>query len=105
MPTEIALGSNIAYVGFTGGDGGVASTQTISNFLFMPPGLPLSFEQTSSKTAVLSRIPAYNGFLLQTSTNLVVWQNVTAPVNMVGGQYQVEIPMSGGAQFYRLSLP
>ncbi|HWF19466.1 MAG TPA: Ig-like domain-containing protein [Verrucomicrobiae bacterium] len=103
---ENILGTNIAYVGFTGGDGGVASTQTISNLLFIPPSLSLSFQQTASNKAVLSWTPPYNGFLLQTSGNLGgSWQNVSVPINTVGGQYQVQVPMSGGSEFYRLMLP
>ncbi len=103
---ENILGTNIAYVGFTGGDGGVASTQTISNFLFTPPSLPLSVQRGASNTAVLSWTPPYNGFLLQSATSLGgPWQYVTAPVNSVSGQYQTQAPASGGARFYRLALP
>lgn len=103
---EDILGTNIAYVGFTAGDGGVASTQTISNFLFAPPSLPVAVQPGVSNTAVVSWTAPYNGFLLQTTANLGgSWQNVSAPVTSVGGQYQTQVPMSGGSRFYRLALP
>ncbi len=103
---ENLLGTNIAYVGFTAGDGGTASTQTIRNFSFMPPSLPLSVRQTATNSVVLSWTPPYSGFVLQSSASLGgTWQNVTTPVNAVGGQFQVTAPLSAGARFYRLILP
>jgi hypothetical protein len=103
---ENIIGTNIAYVGFTGSDGGVASTQTISNFVFLPPGLPLSVQQAASNSVRLSWTSPYSGFVLQSAAAVNgPWQNVTAPVNSVGGQYQVTTPASAAAQFYRLNLP
>jgi len=103
---ENIVGTNIAFVGFTGADGGVASTQTISNFVFMPTSLPLLVQQTAPNLVALSWTQPYSGFVLQSTTSLSApWQNVTAPVTAVGGQYQVTVPVSAGVQFYRLILP
>jgi len=55
---------------------------------------------------VLSWVPPYSGFVLQSTPNLGSgWQNVTNAVNAVSGQYQVQVPLSAGAQFFRLILP
>ncbi len=103
---ENLIGTSIAYVGFTGADGGVSSTQTISNFVYMPPSLPLAVQLTGSGNAVLSWSQPYNGFLLQSAGSLTgSWQNVPTAVNAVGDQYQVVTPSTAGAQFYRLTLP
>jgi hypothetical protein len=51
------LGSGTAYVGFSGGTGGLASTQTISNFSFEPgtsDQIQLSGEMTNSEDGVQS---------------------------------------------------
>jgi hypothetical protein len=103
---EDFIGTNFAYVGFTSGDGGVASTQTIRNFAFMPQSLPLAVQQTTTNSLVLSWAASYSGFVLQSSASLEgSWQNVTAPVTVVGEQFQVVTPLTPGAQFYRLILP
>jgi hypothetical protein len=72
----------------------------------MPTSLPLLVQQTAPNLVALSWTQPYSGFVLQSTTSLSApWQNVTAPVTAVGGQYQVTVPVSAGVQFYRLILP
>jgi hypothetical protein len=101
------LGTNIAYVGFTGGDGGIASTQVISNFTFVP--LPtISADRTAPGLTTLSWPGTIGGYTAQVRSNLTVpadvWQTATNPINQANGRNQVLVPSSSGARFYRLSI-
>jgi hypothetical protein len=104
---ENLIGSPTAYVGFTGADGGIVSRQTISNFVFRPPSVSVGLQaKANNNSMLLSWTPSYSGFVLQSANTLSgPWQNVTAPVQAVGSQYQVTVPAAAGTQFYRLSLP
>ena len=100
------LGTNIAYVGFTGSDGGTSSTQTIANFQYIP--LVDLTAQTSSGNIVLSWPVASSVYQLESNSNLANtngWVNVTSPVLVTNNQNQVTVPMSAGQTFYRLQLP
>jgi len=100
MPS--VLGTNVAFVGFTGGDGGTRSIQQIGNFTFV------SMPQLSAKTAgtnlLLSWNPAIGSFMLKQNTNLAStnWTPVAAAPTLVNGQDQVTIPISGKSTFYEL---
>jgi CheY-like chemotaxis protein len=99
------LGSNVAYVGFTGADGGVSSEQTVSNFVFAP--LTTLSIALSGSNAVISWPASLLGYyVLQSASNLAEpnWQNVTAPITQVGGQNEVTVPYAGTKQFFRLAL-
>jgi len=99
------LDGNTAYVGFTGGTGGVASTQTISDFTFTPiPALTAFAEQGN---AVISWPSGIGGYVLQQNSNLSDpsgWTTISPPYNIVGGNYQYTVSAPGGSEFYRLVL-
>jgi hypothetical protein len=98
------LGGQTAYVGFTGADGGISSTQTIANFQFVP--LTSLSVHASGGNVVLTwpMLPA--GYVLLTASDLAnpTWGPCPSPVQ-VGGQNQVTIPASTAKQFYRLAIP
>jgi hypothetical protein len=98
------LGANVAYIGFTGADGGSKSTQQISNFTFVKL-FDLAI-QASGNSVVMSWAPEVGNYLLQQNSSLATsnWVNVTNPVNLVNGQNQVVAPIASGARFYRLAL-
>jgi hypothetical protein len=100
------LGADTAYVGFVGGDGGTVSTQRVSNFDYIPlPGL--TAQQTSANTVTLSWPASIGGYRLQKNLDLATanWTNVTATVNVVGGQNQVIVSPPTGNAYYRLVIP
>jgi hypothetical protein len=89
-----------------GTDGTYASQQIISNFFFTP--LPELAVQPQGKNTLISwaEAPA-PGFVLQENTTIGTtnWMNVIATPTLTNGEYQVIVPLSLSAQFYRLSLP
>jgi hypothetical protein len=101
------VGAETAYVGFTGGDGGVGSTQIVSNFTFVPITRVLA-EQTAPETIALSWPAVIGGYTAQTAANLIsnsnVWQDVTNVVNQVNGRNQLAIPATVKQEFYRLRI-
>jgi hypothetical protein len=98
------VGANTAYVGITGADGGTVSTQTVSDFSFIP--LPRLSAQLASPTTVLLSWPASIGgyaLLQRASVDSGTWAACPAVVNKVGEDYQAVVSTSS-AQFYRLVL-
>jgi hypothetical protein len=98
------VGGSSAYIGFTGADGGVASTQIISNFTTAIPPVSLSalrvgdslvFSWPSSAGAVLRSTPALNPS---------VWSDVTAPFQVITNRAVVTVSPLTGTQFYRLDV-
>jgi hypothetical protein len=104
LPT--LLGTNTAYVGFTGADGGAASTQRISNFVFAPTPV-ISFAGGSPRILELSWPASAGGLVLQSAANPVAgsWTTVSNSVTLLNGQNQVQISPLTGTRFYRLGLP
>jgi hypothetical protein len=108
IPTIV--GGSTAWVGFTGADGGVASTQVITwgNLAVAVP-IKLNAQQVGN-TIVLSW-PANKAAYLMSSPVVgpsAVWSLSTAPWQLVGnpstGTQQVIVPTSSGANYYRLQL-
>ncbi len=95
------LGADTAYVGVTGADGADVSIQSVSNFTFTPL-IPMYAEATKTNTAVLYWAPDA-GLVLQSTPSLSSgsWQLVP-PGNVAG---QAIVPLTGPAQFYRLTAP
>ncbi|HEY1718450.1 MAG TPA: choice-of-anchor tandem repeat GloVer-containing protein [Verrucomicrobiae bacterium] len=98
------VGGATAYIGFTGGDGGVASTQTISNFSFV--SIPTAVISVSSGNTVISWPSEIMGYALQKNAGLGTsnWTAVTNQATVVNGQNRVTVPLTTTTEFYRLVL-
>lgn len=96
------LGTNVAYVGFTGADGGDGSIQQVNDFDFV--SLPQLSAQSSSNNLVLSWPAPIGDYTLEQNDNLesTNWTPVTAPVEYTDNMLEVIVPPSGVASFYRL---
>ncbi|MDB6064994.1 MAG: hypothetical protein JWR26_1202, partial [Pedosphaera sp.] len=103
LPTM--LGAQTAYVGFTGASGGIGSTQTITDFAFVP--LTTLSATVSGSNLVLTWPILPGGYTLQSESSVTAgsWSNVASPVTQVGGQNQVTVPLAGAQHYYRLSVP
>ena len=100
------LGNNTAYVGVTGADGGISSTQVIANFQFASL-TSLSGRATGTNTAVLGWPNSAAGLVLQRTTLPgSAWTVVTDSVVLDShGNNQVTLPAPSGTRFYRLATP
>lgn len=98
------LGTNAAYVGFTGSDGGSTSIQTIRNFSFV--SLPTAAIQVNGTNFLISWPGSCPGFTLQQNSNIATtdWVNVTNQSILANGQNQVRLMAGSSNQFYRLIL-
>jgi hypothetical protein len=104
--TPVLGGTDLAYVGFSGGTGGLNSIQTISNFVFSSviPSESLTVSSVTVSSFVLSWPAVDPNFTLQQSPDLKIWSPGPAPT-VVGGvnQVTVSIPGGSGQTFYRLA--
>jgi len=99
------LGTDIAYVGLTGADGGIASTQVITNFQFA--SLASLTVGTTGTNTVVTWPNSVSGFVLQrTLAPGAPWLAVTDSVVLdSAGNNAVTIPPQTGARFFRLATP
>jgi hypothetical protein len=104
LPTVV--GDNSAYVGFTGADGGVASTQVISNFVMTPPGVRITAQRSGNN--LLLTWPSSSGAFLRSTPTVVspVWSYDTSPFLVVSNLAQVTVSLTPatGNKFYRLDV-
>ncbi|HTV43586.1 MAG TPA: hypothetical protein VMF08_23685 [Candidatus Sulfotelmatobacter sp.] len=103
-----ALGSDTAYVGFTGAFGGDTSVQTIQDFQF--EGIPSQSIDVnySGGDAMIAWPGTITGYTLQENSSLTStnWVDVTNAVESVSGGNNIAIvPLTGTNQFFRLALP
>jgi len=99
------LGTNLAYVGFTGGDGYFNSTQQVSDFAYVPL-VSLTAATTSGNNLVLTWPTVIGAYVLEQTSSLASpnWVPATATYSVVGGVNQAIVPVSGAANFYRLHV-
>jgi hypothetical protein len=98
------VGDSQAYVGFTGADGGVASTQVLSNFTMTPP--PVTIKARHVGDSLVLNWPASAGAFLRSTPTLTspVWSYDTSSFLVVSNQAQVTISPLQGNKFYRLDV-
>jgi len=97
------IGANDAYIGFTGADGGVASTMVISNFTMGASAVALKAVKLGSTLQI--SWPAAAAGCLQSASALgspTVWSDVTETQRVVGAEVQVNITPLPNSKFYRL---
>jgi hypothetical protein len=97
------VGATTAYVGFSGGDGSVASTQRISDFAFV--SLPvLTIQPSGNNQIVITWSAAVGGYTLPLSPAIspASWTSVSNTVTTVSGLNQVTLPAPASHFFYRL---
>jgi hypothetical protein len=99
-----AVGGPTAYVGFTGSAGGVASSQTVSDFVFTSL-VPLTVQNAGGGLLLLTWPTGTAGYLLQQNSTLSAsgWVNVTNVPTVINNQNQVTVTSSKKTEFYRLS--
>jgi hypothetical protein len=100
------VGTNVAWVGITGSEGGILSHQTVSNFNYVP--LPVLLSNPGSGNSVALSWPAsIYGYHLQSTSNLLgnVWADLPAIVTQANGFNLATVATSGTSQFFRLVLP
>jgi len=100
------VGTNAAYIGFTGADGGSTSIQTISNFSFLSIP-PVAIQPDGSGNVLVSWSSAAPGYIVQRNPDLTGtnWVNVSNDTIVTNGFYQVTEPENASNCFYRLALP
>jgi hypothetical protein len=100
------LGTNTAYVGITGADGGISSTQVVTNFQFASI-TTLSSQSTPINTVTFTWPNSAGGFVLQQASVLgSAWTPVANPVTEdTNGNANVTISAQATAEFYRLATP
>jgi hypothetical protein len=99
------VGATTAWVGFTGADGGVFATQTISFGPGAAQRIPVTFQKVGGNQ-VLSWPASAGAWLLNTpSLAAPVWgQDQTDTFRVVGANAQVTVQPQSQAQFFRLQL-
>jgi hypothetical protein len=101
-----SLGGNLAYIGFSGGDGGATSIQTVSNFQFHSIVTPASLSVSHvTNNAVVISWPATNpSYSLEMSPSLTTPSWTAGPTATVtGNTASVSVRVNGTtAEFFRL---
>jgi hypothetical protein len=98
-------GTNVAWVGITGSEGGVVSHQTISNFSYVP--LPTLLSNPGNGNLALSWPASIYGYHLQSTSNLLgnAWADLNVTVTQSNGFNLATVPATANSQFFRLVLP
>ncbi|HEX7652126.1 MAG TPA: hypothetical protein VF607_01390, partial [Verrucomicrobiae bacterium] len=98
------LGSDSAYVGVTGSEGGFFSHQVVSNLKYTP--LPtLQAVRSGPGQVTLQWAGTIYGFRIQASVpGSGTWSDVSGTITANGGFNQITLPASSSVLFYRLVL-
>jgi hypothetical protein len=100
------VGTNTAWVGITGSEGGILSHQAVSNFSYTPLA-PLALHPSAPGWAALSWPASVYGaqVLVTSSLNPANWTTNSAAITLTNGLAQVLVPITSTNQFFRLNVP
>ena len=103
--TEV-VSNDVAYVGFTGADGGSTSIQTITNFVFISIP-PVGIEANPGNSELIVWPAAVTGYQIQQNGNLATtnWTYITNGIIVTNGLNRAAVPLNSSNAFYRLILP
>lgn len=98
------VGGETAYVGFTGGDGGVGSTQVISNFTFVP--ITRVAVEVASTELALSWPASVGGYRAEGKTSLgstsAVWIVSTNRIEQTPARNRATVPGTNNEGYFRI---
>jgi hypothetical protein len=98
------LGAETAYVGFTGGDGGISSTQVVTHYTFVPI-TALAVEEPAPGTLALGWPGSIGGYTVQSQPKLgATWETVPQPVIQLQGTNRVTLSPLAPESYFRLSI-
>jgi len=98
------VGTDTAWVGFTGADGGVASVQYVTDFSYI--AVPSLTAQTVGGSVVLSWPASIGGYQIESALSLTspTWVDAGLTPVLVGDQYEATVVAPAGDKFYRLVI-
>jgi hypothetical protein len=98
-------GTNAAWVGITGSEGGIVSHQTVSNFSYVP--LPTLLSNPGNGNMALSWPASIYGYHLQWTSDLLGsnWADLPVTITQANGFNLATVATIGNSQFFRLVLP
>lgn len=103
------VGATTALVGFTGGDGGLASVQTVSGFSFAPSPPPTCVSAAlAGNNLVVTWQTNFLNYTLEYTTNLsppAQWRPVPQSPVLSAGRATLVLPVNSTNTFYRLVAP
>jgi hypothetical protein len=100
------IGTNTAYVGLTGADGGISSTQVITNFQFASLTSLSARAQGADSVSLIWPNSAAGLVPQQTSQPGSAWTTLPGPVLLdTNADNQLLLPALSGLRFYRLATP
>ena len=111
--TAILGGTDLAYIGFSGGTGGLASVQDVTNFVFQPilpttrtpPTAPTLSGLLTAGNLQLSWATNSAGFTVQSTMSLippVEWTSVSGSPTLNGSAYVQTVTNAASPSFFRL---
>ena len=88
-------------------DGRLTPQEIAADYTFGPNVIatPVSLSVSNNGSNIVLSWPTYAGYVLESTGDLTqTWSAVNATPTLLNDQWQVNVPATGGAQFFRLRL-